>query len=96
MEIDLKDNFWGIFINEKLSRLYGFTYGDRRYRLNRFPKGWKWSIIMFYDCVTEIVKGICCLQYAGQVLIGAETIGELCNRALQVFPRFDEYGIKVN
>lgn len=30
------------------------------------------------------------------MLIGAETLEGLRNRALQVFARFDEYGIKVN
>ena len=53
-------------------------------------------MIMFHECVAEIFRGICCLQYADNVLIGAETLEELRERALQVFSRFDEYVIKVN
>ena len=30
MEIDLKDGFFGISVDERLSKLFGFTYGDRR------------------------------------------------------------------
>ena len=96
MEIDLKDGLFGIFVDEKLSRLFGFTYGDRRYRWNRLPQGWKWSMILFHERVAEIVRDICCLQYADNVLIGAETLEELRERALQVFSKFDEFGIKVN
>ena len=36
------------------------------------------------------MKGIRCLQYADNVLVGAETLEELRNRALQVSARFDE------
>ena len=53
-------------------------------------------MILLHGCVAEIVKGIRCLQYADNVLVGAETLEELSNRALEVFSRFDEYGIKVN
>ena len=48
MEIDLKDVFFGISVDKILSRLFGFTYGDRRYRWNRLPQGWKWSSILFH------------------------------------------------
>ena len=96
MEIDLKDGFFGISVDERLSKLFGFTYGDRRYRWNRLPQGWKWSSILFHERVAEIVQGIPCLQYADNVLIGAKSIGELRMIAHQVFVRFDEFGIKVN
>ena len=96
MEIDLKYGFFGISVDEKLSGLFGFTYGDRRHRWNRLPQGWKWSMILFHERVAGIVRGICCLQYADNVLIGAETLEELRERALQVFSKFDEFGIKVN
>ena len=96
MEIDLKDGFFGISVDEKLSRLFGFTYGNRRYLWNRLPQGWKWSMILFHECVSEIFRGIRCLQYADNVLIGAQTLEELRERALQVFSKFDEFGIKVN
>ena len=55
MEIDLKDGFFGISVDEKLSKLFGFTYGDRRYRWNRLPQGWKWSSILFHERVAKIV-----------------------------------------
>ena len=41
MEIDLKDGFFGIPVDEKLSRLFGFTYGLRRFVWVRLPQGWK-------------------------------------------------------
>ena len=53
-------------------------------------------MILFHEPAAEIVKGIRCLQYADNVFVGAETLEDLCNWALQVFTRFDEYGIKVN
>ena len=96
MEIDLKDGFFGISVDEKLWRLFGFTYGDRRYRWNRLPQGWKWSSILFHERVAEIVQGIPCLQYADNVLIEAESVEELRLIAHQIFTRFDEFGIKVN
>ena len=96
MEIDLKDGFFGISVDEKLSKLFGFTYGARRYRWNRLPQGWKWSMVLFHERAAEIVQGIRCLQYADNVLVGAETLEELRSLALQVFARFDEFGIKVN
>ena len=46
--------------------------------------------------MAEIVQGIPCLQYADNVLIGAESLEELRSIAHQVFARFDEYRIKVN
>ena len=88
--------FFCISVDEKLSRLFGFTYGDRRYRWNRLPQGWKWSSILFHERVAEIVQGIPCLQYADNVLIGAELLEELRSIAYQVFARFDEYRIKVD
>ena len=72
MEIDLKDRFFGILVDEKLSKLYGFTYGDRRYWWNLLPQGWKWSMILFHEPVVETVRGISCLQYADNVIMGAE------------------------
>lgn len=53
-------------------------------------------MVLFHERVEEIFRGIRCLQYADNVLIGAETLEELRNRDLQVLPRFDEYGVKVN
>ena len=96
MEIDLKDGFFGISVDEELSRLFGFTYGSKRFRWNRLPQGWKWSMVLFHERVAEIVQNIPVLQYADNVLIGAATLEELKRIAHQVFARFDEFGIKVN
>ena len=96
MEIDLKDGFFGISIDQQLSKLLEFTYGNRIYRWNRLPQEWKWSMILLYERVVEIVRCIRCLQYADSVLIGAKKLEDLRERALQVFAGFDEYGIKVN
>ena len=85
MEIDLKDRFFEISVDERLLRLFGFTYGDRRYRWNRLPQGWKWSMVLFHERVAEIVRGVRCLQYTDNVLIGEETLAKLRNWALQVF-----------
>ena len=53
-------------------------------------------MILFHERVAEIVRAICCLQHANNVLIGAEMLEELRERDLQAFAKFDEYGIKVN
>ena len=37
MEIDLKDGFFGVPVDDTLSRLFGFTFGDRRFRWVRLP-----------------------------------------------------------
>ena len=39
MEIDLKDGFFGIPIDEELSKLFGFTYGVRRFSWGHLPQG---------------------------------------------------------
>ena len=96
MEIDLKDRFLGISVDKKLSELFEFTHGDRRYQWNSLPQGWKWSMILLHEAVAEIVQGIPCLQYADNVLIGAESVEESQSISHQVFVHFDEYGIKVN
>ena len=41
MEIDLKDGFFGISVDERLSKLFGFTYGDRMSRGSEF----KWMMM---------------------------------------------------
>ena len=96
MEIDLKDGFFGIPVDEELSRLFGFTYGVRRFRWVRLPQGWKWSLILFCEKIVEILKGLDCPQYSDNVLVGSDTEEGLLEKALEVFHRFDQYGIKVN
>ena len=95
-KIDLKDGFFGIPVDENLSKLFGFTYGSKRYRWNRLPQGWKWSSILFCDRVAEILDGIFCLQYSDDVLVGAETPELLLEKVVEVFRRFDDFGVKVN
>ena len=94
MEVDLKDGFFGISVDEKLSKLLRFTCGDRRYRWNRLPQGGKRSMILFHERVAEIVRGIPCLQYTDNFLNEAESLEKLRSIAHQIFARFDEYGIK--
>ena len=96
MKIDLKDGFFGIPVDLKLSRLFGFTYGSKRYRWVRLPQGWKWSSILFCERIAEILEGVFCPQYSDDVFVGAETPEELLEKAEEVFRRFHEFGVKVN
>ena len=96
MEIDLKDGFFGIPVDETLSRLFGFTYGTQRFIWVRLPQGWKWSSVLFGERIAEILKGLDNPQYSDNVLVGAETPDVLLEKAIEVFRRFDEFGVKVN
>ena len=96
MEIDLKDGFFSIPIDDKLSKLFGFTYGVKRFRWGRLPQGWKWSSVLFHERIAEILDGLICPQYSDNVLVGAATLDELRRIALKVFARFEAFGIKVN
>ena len=96
MEIDLKDGFFGIPVDETLSRLFGFTYGTQRFVWVRLPQGWKWSSVLFGERIAEILKGLDNPQYSDNVLVGAETPEILLEKATEVFRRFDEFGVKVN
>ena len=96
MEIDLKDGFFGVSVDDTLSRLFGFTFGDRRFRWVRLPQGWLWSSVLFGERIAEIIRGIGCPQYSDNVLVGAETPKLLLEKALEIFQRFDRFGIKVN
>ena len=58
MEIDLKDGFLGILVDETLSRLFGFTYGQRRFLWLLLPQRWKWSSILFCERIANILGGI--------------------------------------
>ena len=96
MEIDLKDGFFGVPVDETLSRLFGFTYGTQRFIWVRLPQGWKWSSLLFGERIAEILKGLDNPQYSDNVLVGAETPDILLEKAIEVFRRFDEFGVKVN
>ena len=58
MKIDLKDGFFGIPVEDKLSKLFGFTYGNRRFRWIRLPQGWMWSPVLFGERIAEILQGL--------------------------------------
>ncbi len=97
MEIDLKDGFCGIPVDKELSKLFGLSYGTDRYVWVRLPQGWMWSSVLFGERIHEILNGIVGVpQCSDIVLIGATTPSEIMEKALKVFGRFDEYGLKVN
>ena len=58
MEIDLKDGFFGVPIEEDLVRYFGFTFGQDRYVWVRLPQGWLWSSPLFCERIHEILHGI--------------------------------------
>ena len=96
MKIDLKDGFFGIPVDETLSRLFGFMYGSRRFVWVRLPQGWLWSSVFFCERIAEILKGLDSPQYSDDVLVGAETPRELFEKAVEVYRRFNNFGVKVN
>ena len=96
MKIDLKDGFFGIPVEDKLSKIFGFTFRNRRFRWVRLPQGWIWSPIFFGERIAAILQGLEVPQYSDDVLVGAETPEELYKIALKVFGRFEEYGVKVD
>ena len=96
MKIDLKDGFFGIPVDETLSRLFGFMYGSRRFVWVRLPQGWLWSSVFFCERIAEILKGLDSPQYSDDVLVGAETPRELFEKAVEVYRRFNDFGVKVN
>ena len=51
---------------------------------------------MFGERITEILNGLDSPQYSDNVLVGAETPELLLSKAIEVFRRFDEFGVKVN
>ena len=96
MKIDLKDGFFGIPVDETLSHLFGFTYGSRRFVWKRLPQGWLWSPIFFGERVAKILRGLDIPQYSDDVLVGAKSPEKLFDKAVEVFRRFQEFGVKVN
>ena len=59
-KVDLKDGFFGIPVDEELSKLFGFTFGTRKFRWVRLPRGWKWSSVFFGERVAEILYNTLC------------------------------------
>ena len=74
----------------------GLPMGLEDFGWIRLPQGWKWSSILFCERIAEILKGLGCPQYSDNVLVGSETEEGLLEKAVEVFQRFDQYGIKVN
>lgn len=96
-KLDLKDGFFGIPVDEELQRLFAFSWNSRRYCWRRMPQGWSWAPILFAERVAFIVDDIAgVIQFADDILIGAETKEELRRRLLEVFRRLQTYGLKVN
>ena len=95
-KIDLKDGFFGVPVDEELSKLFGFSFGVRKFRWVRLPQGWKWSSVFFGERVAEILKDVECPQYSDDVLVGAASLDELREKVVLVFSRFAHFGVKVN
>lgn len=83
-------------VDEVLSRLFGFTFGADRFRWVRLPQGWKWSSPLFGERVAEILWDIIAPQYSDDVLGGGTTPEQLHDVAIEIFDRFDHFGVKVN
>ena len=96
MKIDLKDGFFSIPVSDELSRFFGFSWGVKRYKWTRVPQGWLWSSILFHERIAEIFRGLGVVQYVDDLLIGGRTPREVWDKALKVFERLEEYGLKVN
>ena len=81
----------------KVSRGYlGSPIMIRGFFLLRLPQGWQWSSVLFYESITEILKGITYPQHSDNVLVGAVTLEELERTAIEVFHRFHTHGTRVN
>jgi len=87
-KIDLKDGFFGVPVDTQLQKLFAFSWGDRRYCWRRLPQGWTWSSVLFAEQVAEVVREVDgVVQFAHDLLVGAETRQELRKRTLEVFSR---------
>ncbi len=52
--------------------------------------------MLFGERIAQILRGVRCPQFNDNVLVGARTPVELMEKAMEVFRRFDDYGVKVN
>lgn len=95
-KIDLKDGFFAIPVEPELRKYFGFSWGTKRYRWCRVPQGWKWSPIVFWERVSQILKGLPIVQYADDILVGSKTKKELLRTLDIIFQRLQTYGLKVN
>lgn len=96
MKFDLKDAFFSVPIGEKLQRRFAFQWGVCRYVRTRLPQGWNWSPIFFHETAAHILQGTGAINYADDILLGAETPEELFQHAELVFERLVQYGLKLN
>lgn len=53
-------------------------------------------MILFHERVADIAQGISYLQYANNILIGAESLDKIWSIDHQVLAQFDEYRVKAN
>jgi len=96
-KIDLKDGFFGVPVEDRLQCLFAFSWGGRRYCWRRLPQGWTWSPVLFAERVSQIMDGIAgVVQFADDLLVGAETREKLRERVLEVFQQLQKFGLKVN
>lgn len=96
-KLDLKDGFFGVPVEEELQRLFAFSWRGRRYCWRRLPQGWTWSPVLFAERIAQVIAGVSgAVQFADDLLIGAETREELRLRVLAVFQRLQQFGLKVN
>ena len=71
-KIDLKDAFFSVPISPGLARCFGFQWECRRFVWTRLPQGWVWSSIFFHEIVAEVLRECEALQYADDILVGAD------------------------
>ena len=60
------------------------------------PQGCPWSSVFFFERIAKILKGLHSPQYSDDVLLGAEIASELFEKAIEIYHRFNEFGVKVN
>ena len=60
------------------------------------PKDGSGVLYFSGERIAEILKGLDSPQYSDDVLVGAETPRELFQKAVVVYRRFNDFGVKVN
>ena len=94
-KIDLKDAFFSVPISPGLARCFGFQWECRRFVWTRLPQGWVWSSIFFHEIVAEVLRECEALQYADDILVGADIPQNLLVKIEKIFHKLVEYGFKV-
>ena len=96
MKKDLEDSFFGIPVDETLSRLFGFITNPDALSGGVCLKDSSGVQCFVWERVGKISRGLDTPQHSHDVLIGAESPGELFEKAKEVFRRFNEFGVKLN